>query len=59
MARPVTQGVLAGAKGRFCIQNRPADLVINIGLIQRAVAVAVPPETAEILWTIPQGRPLS
>lgn len=55
----VTQGVLAGAKGRFCIQNRPAHLVINIGLIQRAVAVAVPPETVEILWTIPQGRPLS
>ncbi len=52
----VTQSVLAGAKGRFCIQNRPAHLVINFGLIQRAVAVAVPPETVEILWTVPQGR---
>lgn len=52
----VTQGVLAGAKGRFCIENRPAHLVVNFGLIQRAVAVDVPPETVEILWTVPEGR---
>ena len=52
----VTQGVLAGAKGRFCIENRPAHLVVNFELIQRAVAISVPPETVEILWTVPQGR---
>ncbi len=52
----VIQGVLAGAKGRFCIQNRPAHLVINFELIQRAVAVEVPPKAVEILWTVPQGR---
>ncbi len=52
----VIQGVLAGAKGWLCIQNRPAHLVINFGLIQRAVAVEVPPEAVEILWTMPQGR---
>ena len=49
-------GVLAGAKGRFCIHNRPAHLVINFGLIQRALAVEVPPRNVEILWTIPKGR---
>ncbi len=52
----VTQGVLAGAKGRFCIESRPAHLVVNLDLIQRAVAVDVPPETVEILWTVPEGR---
>ncbi|WP_089934885.1 transcription termination/antitermination protein NusG [Candidatus Entotheonella palauensis] len=52
----VTEGVLAGAKGRFCIQNHPAHLVVNFELIQRAVAVDVPPETVEILWTMPEGR---
>ncbi len=52
----VMHGVLAGAKGRFCIQKRPAHLVINFGLIQRAVAVEVPPEAVEIMWTMPQGR---
>ncbi len=52
----VTHGALAGTKGLFCIQNRPAHLVIDFGLIQSAVAVEVPPKTVEILWTVPQGR---
>ncbi len=52
----VVQGALAGAQGRFCIQDRPAHMVINFALIQRAVAVEVPPEAVEILWTMPRGR---
>ncbi len=40
----VLHGALAGAQGRFCIQDRPAHIVINFELIQRAVAVEVPPE---------------
>lgn len=52
----VVRGALAGAQGRFCIHGRPAHVVINLALIQRAVAVEVPPETVEILWTMPRGR---